>query len=79
MSKYLNLLETIEIHIDIKSFESTLQPILMCILEIWYMVPLKDCSVFGNFVITLINQPVSTPLLVFTLIDMLSYYKPNIK
>jgi hypothetical protein len=37
MSKYLNLLETIEIHIDIKSFESTLQPILMCILEIWYM------------------------------------------
>jgi hypothetical protein len=30
-------LETIEIHIDIKSFESTLQPILMCILEIWYM------------------------------------------
>jgi hypothetical protein len=32
MSKYLNLLETIEIHIDIKSFESTLQHILMDIL-----------------------------------------------
>jgi len=37
MSKYLNLLETIEKHIDIKLFESTVQPILMCILEIWFM------------------------------------------
>jgi hypothetical protein len=40
-------------------------------VDLWVLpFPLKDCSVFGNFVITLINQPVSTHLLVFTLIDM---------